>query len=130
MGPATALPIAPPAAREPRRLPAGAIAWLVAVGTLPLVELGVLSGLFDASILAERAGWLASVIGASGDVVRAALPVAAAVLLVTAARLSSVAPALRAAFTSSRRPWAALAGQFASFGLVVVLSRAVFATRE
>jgi len=130
MGPATALTFAPPAAREPRRLPAGAIAWLVAVGALPLVELGVLSGLFDASVLAERAGWLASAIGASGDVVRAALPVVAAALLVGAARLSSVAPALRAAFTSTRRPWAALTGQLACFGLVVVLSRTVFATPE
>jgi exosortase E/protease (VPEID-CTERM system) len=113
---------------EPHRR-AGAFTWLLAVGILPLVQLGVLSGLFDASVLAERGGVLAHVIGASGDVVRAALPVLAAALLVGAARLKTLAPAFNAAFTSPR-PWAALAAQLACFALLVVLSGRVFAAEE
>ena len=115
------------AADEPARLSPGAVGWLVAVGALPLVELGVLSASFDASVLAQRGGVLAHVIGASGDLVRAALPVLAAAVLLGAARVRALAPALRAAFADARRPWAALVGHLACFGIVLVLSRAVFA---
>jgi exosortase E/protease (VPEID-CTERM system) len=117
----------PAAARSPHRLSPGAIAWLIAVGLLPLAELGLLSALFDASAIAERGGWVAHVIGASGDVVRAAPPVLIAALLVGAARLPALAPALRATFAAPRRPWAALAGQIACFSIVVALSGRVFA---
>src|SRR5262245_57463962 len=117
----------PAAAPSPRRLSPGAIAWLIAVGLLPLAELGLLSALFDASAIAERGGWLAHVIGASGDVVRAAPPVLIAALLIGAARFPALAPALRATFASSRRPWAALVGQIACFVLVVALGGRVFA---
>ncbi len=114
------------AAGRPQRLPAGAVAWLAGVGLLPLAELGLLSAFFDASVLAERGGWLAHVIGASGDVVRAAPPVLIAALLVGAARFPVVMPALRASFASSRRPWTALACQIACFALLVALSGRVF----
>src|SRR5262245_39548649 len=117
----------PAAAQSPRRLSPGAITWLIAVGLLPLAELGLLSALFDASAIAERGGWLAHVLGASGDVVRAAPPVLIAALLVGPARLPALAPALRATFASPRRPWAALVGQLACFVLVVALSGRVFA---
>src|SRR5262245_56362185 len=117
----------PPAtAQLPRRLSAGSIAWLVGVGLLPLAELGLPSALFDASAIAERGGWLAHVIGASGDAVRAAPPVLVAALLVGAARFPALAPALRATFASPHRPWAALGGQVACFALVVALSARVF----
>src|SRR4029453_56624 len=128
----------PAAARSPYRLSPAAIAWLIAVGLLPLAELGLLSALFDASAIAERGGWLAHVIGASGDGVRAAPPpplagapgraggvvwraappVRVAALLVGAAWFPALAPALRATFASPHRPWAALGGQVACFALV------------
>ncbi len=66
----------------------------------------------------------------SGDVVRAALPVLAAAALVGAARLSHVAPALRASFATPRRPWPALAGHLACFALLLALSRTVFSPGE
>src|SRR5207244_3140951 len=104
------------------RLPVGAVAWLVVLGALPLAELALLSSRFDASVLAARGGWLAHVVGASGDLVRAALPLLAAALLVGAARLPVVRPALLGAFVSARRPWAALLAHLACFGALVVLS--------
>jgi exosortase E/protease (VPEID-CTERM system) len=127
MGPSSAVPA--DLLREtdrPHRLPASAVAWLVVVGALPLAELALLSSRFDASVLEARGGWLAHAIGASGDLVRAALPLLAAALLVGAARLRVVRPALLGAFASARRPWAALLGHLACFGALVVLSPGVF----
>jgi exosortase E/protease (VPEID-CTERM system) len=108
------------------RLPGRTIVWIAAVGLLPLLELALLSACFDASALAARGGWLAGAIGDSGALVRAALPVLAAALLVAAARLPSLGPALRAAYGTVARPWGALLGHLALFGVVVWLSTDVF----
>ena len=131
MGPSSAVPA--DLLREtdrPHRLPVSAVAWLVVVGALPLAELALLSSRFDASVLEARGGWLAHVIGASGDLVRAALPLLAAALLVGAARLPVVRPALLGAFATARRPWPALLGHLACFGALVVLSGGVFSDHD
>src|SRR5262245_10541118 len=116
--------------RAGHRLPAGAIAWLVAVGALPLLEIAVLSSRFDPSVIAQGEGWLAHLIGASGDLARAAVPLLAAGVLVAAARMSALAPALQSAFSSPGRPWAALGGHVACFGLLVALSNIAFAASQ
>ena len=131
MGPSSAVPA--DLLREtdrPHRLPVSAVAWLVVVGALPLAELALLSSRFDASVLEARGGWLAHAIGASGDLVRAALPLLAAALLVGAARLPVVRPALLGAFATARRPWPALLGHLACFGALVVLSGGVFSDHD
>ncbi len=112
--------------RSPARLSGRTVVWIATVGLLPLVELALLSACFDASALGARGGWLAHAIGDSGTLVRAAVPVLAAALLVAAARLPSLRPALRAAYGASPRPWDALLGHLALFGVVVWLSTAVF----
>ncbi len=112
------------------QLPARAIAWIVAVVALPIAELALLSGRFDASTLAEGGGLLGRAAGASGDVVRAVVPMLAAALLFAAARLTQVAPAVRAAYAPGRFPWAALGAHLACFALVAWLSGRVFTTRE
>jgi exosortase E/protease (VPEID-CTERM system) len=131
MGPSAAVPA--DLIREsnrPRPLPAGAVVWLVVVGALPLAELALLSSRFDASVLEAHGGWLAHLVGASGDLVRAALPLLAAALLVGAARLPAVRPALLGALESPRSSWRALLGHLACFGALFVLSTRVFSDHD
>lgn len=106
------------------------VGWVVLIGVLPLAELAFLTHRFDPSVLATRGGWLAHAVAASGDVVRAAVPLLAAAVLIGAARYRQLAPALHTALASPRRPWGALAGHLAGFAAVVWLGDTVFGDGE
>lgn len=121
----TATVVSGPAGRTDRLQPV-AIVWLVAVGSLPLLELGFLSVSIDSSALVARGGPLSSFVDAAVHLVRAAVPVLAALVLIGAARLPQVASAIGPALETSRRPWGALAGHLVCAGIVAWLTRIVF----
>ena len=80
-----------------------ALGWILGVGALPLIELGFLSVRFDSSDLVARGGDLGRLVAATGDVVRAAVPLLAALALVVAARIDRLTAALEPALAGRRR---------------------------
>ncbi len=110
----------------PRDVGIGPLSWLLAVGSLPLFELGTLSVLFDSSDLVARGGRLGWLVAATGELARAVVPLLAALALVAAARLTdltrAIGPALR-----GPRPWIALAVHLVCTVAAMWLTALVFA---
>jgi exosortase E/protease (VPEID-CTERM system) len=112
-----------------RQLPVVPLAWLIGVGSLPLVELAYLSVRFDSGDLVARGGSLGWIVAATGEVGRAAVPLLAALALIAAARIADLVDAIQPAL-AEWRPWVALSGHLVCAAIVVWLTEIVFASPQ